>query len=75
MKPAALELQSSLLDEINEMDEQLKKQLNRLAELRSKKEENPGELDYRITILTPSVILYTDVCSLASLHCDRLGNV
>ena len=40
--PGALESCSQLIDDINEMREQLRKQINRIRELRIKKIEEPG---------------------------------
>ena len=40
--PGALESRVQLTDEINEMRDQLRKQINRLRELRLKKVEEPG---------------------------------
>lgn len=42
VKPAALATQESLLDDVNEMTDQLQKQLARLAELREKKSSAPA---------------------------------
>ena len=41
--PGALESQSQILEEIDEMKQQLRKQIQRLRELRVKKVEEPGE--------------------------------
>jgi len=41
IKPGAFEIQERLLDELEEMRDQMDKQVKRLAELRSKKAENP----------------------------------
>jgi len=41
--PGALDLTSQMHDDLEEMDEQLKKQYNRLQELRRAKSENPGK--------------------------------
>lgn len=40
--PGALESRSQLSDDLAEMREQLRKQLNRIRELRVKKQEEPG---------------------------------
>lgn len=42
--PGALESRSQLSDDLSEMREQLRKQLNRIHELRVKKQEEPGAL-------------------------------
>jgi hypothetical protein len=41
--PGAIDLASQMHDDLEEMDEQLKKQYNRLQELRRAKLENPGK--------------------------------
>lgn len=41
--PAALESRAQIAEDINEMREQLRKQLNRIQELRIKKVEEPGD--------------------------------
>lgn len=43
--PGALESKAQFDDDMNEMKEQLRKQLNRIRELRVKKVEEPGELN------------------------------
>jgi elongator complex protein 1 len=40
--PAALESRAQIADDINEMRDQLRKQLSRVRELRLKKAEEPG---------------------------------
>src|SRR5688572_7820535 len=42
--PASLESRARITEDIGEMREQIRKQRNRLKELRIKKEEEPGEL-------------------------------
>ena len=44
MFPGALESRAQIAEEINEMREQLRKQLSRIRELRIKKVEEPGTL-------------------------------
>ena len=44
IKPAALELSQRLMDECDELEEQVEKQVERLADLELKKEANPGKL-------------------------------
>ncbi|PWN48336.1 IkappaB kinase complex, IKAP component [Violaceomyces palustris] len=42
VKPSALEIKQNLMEELEEMTEQLEKQVGRLNELRTKKQENPA---------------------------------
>ena len=40
--PAALESKNQMMEDLKEMKEQIRKQMNRLRELRVKKAEEPG---------------------------------
>lgn len=44
-----LELQSRLLDDFTELNEQVEKQVERLAELKEKRDANPGTSDHVCT--------------------------
>ena len=49
--PGALECRARIAEELNEMKDQLRKQLNRVRELRVRKAEEPGELITYISLV------------------------
>jgi len=48
--PAALDSRAQIAEDISEMREQIRKQINRLRELRIKKAEEPGKYSPWVTI-------------------------
>lgn len=56
MFPGALESRAQIAEEINEMREQLRKQLSRIRELRIKKVEEPGASFGSFVCLEVSII-------------------